>query len=86
MSAGELIEDHVEVTGVDGTGEHSLPCARLQQVLVGPYRYENSPVCFGNASFFGPNGGLVGFDFLRHFNWTFDYPESKLVLTPNGVN
>ncbi len=70
--------------GVDGSAEGSAPCVRLNRVDVGPYGYENVPVCFGNPAVFGKDGGLVGFDFLRHFNWTFDYPEGKLVLTPNG--
>ena len=30
-------------------------------------------------------GGLLGIDFLKHFNWTFDYPDGKLILTPNKV-
>ncbi len=51
---------------------------------VGPYRYTLALTCFASASVFGETGGLIGFDFMRHFNWTFDYPEAKLVLTPNG--
>ena len=70
--------------GVDGSAQQSAPCVRLNRVDVGPYGYENVPVCFADPHTFGKDGGLVGFDFLRHFNWTFDYPEGKLVLTPNG--
>jgi hypothetical protein len=70
--------------GVDGTTVASVPCGRLSQILIGPYRYENSSVCF--ATNIGPADGLVGFDFLRHFNWTFNYPDGKLILTPNGLN
>lgn len=70
--------------GVDGTAPKRAPCIRLNRVQVGPYRYENALSCFGNPYVFGKDGGLLGFDFLRHFNWTFDYPEAKLILTPNG--
>ena len=69
--------------GVDGTATAPVPCGKLQRILVGPYRYENSSVCFIG---WPPSDGLVGFDFLRHFNWTFDYPDGKLILTPNGLN
>jgi hypothetical protein len=72
--------------GVDGTGAYEVPCARINLISVGPYRYENSRVCFGSPRVFGANGGLIGFDFLRHFNWTFDYPDGKVILTPNGAN
>jgi len=32
----------------------------------------------------GHRGGLLGYDVLKHFNWTFDLPQNSLVLTPNG--
>lgn len=70
--------------GVDGPANVPARCSRLNEIAVGPYRYENVETCFASAKVFGADGGLIGFDFLRHFNWTFDYPEAKLVLTPNG--
>ena len=81
-----MITSQVYFGGVDGSAPAPAPCARLSQLLVGPYRYENSVVCFASSRVFGSDGGLLGFDFLQHFNWTFDYPEGKFVLTPNGVN
>jgi predicted aspartyl protease len=78
------ITGNIAFGGVDGTMVASVPCGRISQILIGPYRYENSSVCF--ATNVGPTDGLVGFDFLRHFNWTFDYPDGKLILTPNGLN
>ena len=70
--------------GVDGSAEESAPCVRITRVDVGPYGYENVPICFASPKVFGKEGGLVGFDFLQHFNWTFDYPDGKFVLSPNG--
>ena len=78
------IDLRVTFGGVDGSAPQSAPCVRLTRVDVGPYVYETVPVCFGNPYVFGKDGGLVGYDFFRHFNWTFDYPDGKLVLTPNG--
>lgn len=76
-----LPRDYRVFAGVDG--RIGARCSRLGLVEVGPYRYENAETCFAGGSF-GNDGGLIGFDFLKHFNWTFDYAESKLVLTPNG--
>src|SRR5471030_1435568 len=70
--------------GVDGMSAEKSVCVRTN-MTVGPYRYEAARTCFGQANVFGHDGGLIGFDFMRHFNWTFDYPEEKLVLTPNGI-
>jgi len=71
--------------GVDGRSNGQVACSRLTQMKVGPYSYENAHVCFGDPGVYGEKDGLIGFDFLKHFNWTFDYPDGKLILTPNGV-
>ncbi len=81
---GVAIDIQVPFFGVDGPANVPAKCSRLSQIDVGPYKYQNVQTCFASASVFGRDGGLIGFDFLRHFNWTFDYAESKLVLTPNG--
>jgi hypothetical protein len=81
---GYEFENRIYFGGVDGTALESAPCIRLNSVNVGPYRYEQAATCFGSPRVFGEDRGLIGFDFLRHFNWTFDYPHNKLVLTPNG--
>ncbi|MFN2459899.1 MAG: aspartyl protease family protein [Candidatus Velthaea sp.] len=81
----ELGDYRVYFQGADGGAMQSAPCVRLNAINVGPYRYEQAATCFASPDAFGADGGLVGFDFLRHFNWTFDYPEAKLVLTPNGL-
>ena len=71
--------------GVDGAGAEPARCVRLNEIQVGPYRYQKALSCFAPTDTFGADGGLIGFDFLRHFNWTFDYPHGKVVLTPNGL-
>jgi hypothetical protein len=70
--------------GVDGTAAEPANCVRMNEIQVGPYRYQKALSCFAPNDAFGMDGGLIGFDFLRHFNWTFDYPHGKVVLTPNG--
>ena len=59
-------------------------CMTTPQINVGPYRYQNPPVCLGGINVFGDDGGLVGVDFLRHFNWIVDYPRQQFTLSPNG--
>jgi predicted aspartyl protease len=84
LGGGLEVEYEIGFYGVDGPSNVPARCSRLNQIEVGPYRYQNVETCFAPASVFGRDGGLIGFDFLRHFNWTFDYPEATLVLTPNG--
>jgi predicted aspartyl protease len=79
-----VIADRIFFGGVDGSAQEPANCVRLNEIQVGPYRYQNALSCFAPNDIFGKDGGLIGFDFLRHFNWTFDYPHNRLVLTPNG--
>ena len=71
--------------GVDGPTSVPAKCSRINQLEIGPYRYQRVETCFASAEVFGKDGGLIGMDFLQHFNWTFDYAHGQLVLTPNGM-
>jgi len=71
--------------GVDGPMSVPAKCSRINQLEIGPYRYTRVETCFASAEVFGKDGGLIGMDFLQHFNWTFDYADAKVVLTPNGL-
>jgi len=84
---GTMIEsDSVRLAYGDYTGANgSGTCVLLNQALIGPYTYKTPPLCFVSATVFGENGGAIGNDFLRHFDWTIDYPDAKFVLTPNNV-
>jgi predicted aspartyl protease len=84
LSNGATFESFVTFGGVDGVGAERAKCVRLNEIQVGPYRYQKAMSCFAPNDTFGTEGGLVGFDFLRHFNWTFDYPHNRVILTPNG--
>jgi predicted aspartyl protease len=80
---GTFIDQEI-FSGIDGDGQYPAICVRLDEIQVGPFSYKGAPSCFAPNEAFGKTGGLIGFDFLRHFNWTFDYAHSQLVLTPNG--
>lgn len=66
--------------GSQGTGR----CVVMRELYVGPYKYENPPLCFVGNNFFSDDGGLIGLDFLNHFDWIMDYPHAHVILTPNG--
>jgi hypothetical protein len=74
----------ISFVGADGASGQEARCGRLPDAQVGPYKYQDAIACFVPNRIFGLEGGLIGFDFLRHFNWTFDYPHGRVVLTPNG--
>jgi len=84
LGGGAAVDYQIGFYGVDGPSNVPARCSRLSQLDVGPYKYQNVETCFVSAKVFGKNGGLLGMDFLKHFNWTFDYVDSKMVLTPNG--
>jgi hypothetical protein len=84
--AGVAVTGHARISGVDGDSAGVASCGYVGSIDVGPLlRYKHVAVCFGGESASGSDGGLVGFEFLRHFNWTFDYGRSALTLTPNGT-
>jgi hypothetical protein len=54
-------------------------CGNIQTLQVGPITYSGQSVCLDN---FGGDM-LVGYDFLKHFDYVFDYPHGRLFLAPN---
>ncbi len=54
-------------------------CGNIRTLQVGPITYSGQSVCLDN---FGADM-LVGFDFLKHFDYVFDYPHGRLFLAPN---
>jgi len=84
---GTMIEsDPVQLGYSDYTGAFGVGnCVLLHEALIGPYRYQSPPLCFVGSGVFGDDGGAIGNDFLRHFDWTIDYPDAKFVLTPNNI-
>ncbi len=87
ITSGRLVSlplGTIYFTGVDGITPEPATCYKLNEISVGPYRYQGASVCLAKEAVFGKDGGLIGFDFLRHFNWTFDYTRSHVVMTPNG--
>jgi hypothetical protein len=55
-------------------------CGNLDSLTLGPLTYTGQSVCLEN---FGSDDMLVGYDFLKHFDYIFDYPHGRLILAPN---
>jgi predicted aspartyl protease len=69
----------------DVAKKHHLPvatrgCTGFDSLAVGPITYTNQEVCLG-----GVVSGymLLGFDFLKHFDYVFDYPHGRMFMAPN---
>lgn len=55
-------------------------CANIESLSIGPVVYAGQSACeFGMPADYM----LVGFDFLKHFDFIFDYPHARMFMTPN---
>jgi predicted aspartyl protease len=73
------IESHPELGGVGGY--EADRCGHIDSIALGPIVYQNAPAC--ESPSFENREILIGFDYLRHFNFVFDYPHGQLVMTPH---
>ncbi|HET6275082.1 MAG TPA: pepsin/retropepsin-like aspartic protease family protein [Candidatus Cybelea sp.] len=60
--------------------EYSEGCSSLESLAIGPITYSEQEAC---AAALGSNEMLIGFDFLKRFDFVFDYPHGRIFLTPN---
>jgi len=73
------LQSHPMMGGVGGYEADS--CGHIDSIELGPIVYQNAPAC--ESSSFSEREILIGFDYLRHFNYIFDYPHGQLVMTPH---
>ena len=59
-------------------GEELLVCGPLPRVAIGPFIYSGIQVC--ESKKWALDEGLVGYDFLKHFDYIFDYPHDTLYM------
>ncbi len=57
-----------------------MHCGRLKSLTLGPVRYTTPIAC--DSQSFARNEILVGLDFMRPFNFVFDYPDGIIVMIP----
>jgi predicted aspartyl protease len=65
--------------------KHHLPvatlgCTGFDSLAIGPITYSNQEVCLGGVS---SGYMLLGLDFLKHFDYVFDYPHGRMFMMPN---
>jgi hypothetical protein len=70
---------HRLIRGV--AGEEVMECGTVGSITIGPIDYASPPSCF-TRTVLSNNQAVVGFDFLQHFNFVFDYSQAKIILIP----
>jgi hypothetical protein len=70
-----------KIEGAAG-GYGSIACGTLDKLTLGPIVYTGIDACERKTDVMSGRNILVGLDFLRHFNITFDYPHGRLFLQP----
>jgi Aspartyl protease len=58
----------------------SLGCGNIESLAIGPITYADQAVCVWG---FPGDFMLLGYDFLKHFDYIFDYPHGRMFMTPN---
>lgn len=59
-------------------GAELLVCGPLERLSVGPFIYSGTEAC--ESTQWSLHSGLVGYDFLKHFDFVFDYPHDTLYM------
>ena len=55
-------------------------CGKLSSLQLGPINYRPVPAC--ESTYETRNDILVGLDFMKSFNYVFDYPDGIVMMTP----
>jgi hypothetical protein len=69
----------------DALTKHHLStslCGNLESLTIGPITYSSRTACAWGMVF-STKDVLLGYDFLKHFDYVFDYPHGRMFMTPN---
>lgn len=55
-------------------------CGNVDTLSIGPITYAGQAACLWE---FSSDYALLGFDFLKHFDYVLDYPHGRMFLAPN---
>jgi predicted aspartyl protease len=67
---------------IGGVGGYELTtCGPLSRIAVGPFIYTGTEAC--ESPNWPLHNGLLGFDFLKHFDYVFDYPHAVMYMIPH---
>jgi hypothetical protein len=57
-----------------------MGCGNIESLTIGPITYASEMACeYGMAG----SNMLLGYDFLKHFDFVFDYPHGLMFLMTN---
>jgi hypothetical protein len=79
VGIGGRARSNLYVVDTIAIGSNTLHGVRVVTGLDERTAYRPVPACMSNSM--SDNDLLVGFDFLKHFNYVFDYPDGEIVLT-----
>ncbi|HTD38370.1 MAG TPA: hypothetical protein VK669_12715, partial [Candidatus Limnocylindrales bacterium] len=78
-----ILQSHPIMEGVGG-GYEIESCGHLDRLSFGPVVYDSPPACESKSfGTFGDRYVLLGFDFIKNFNYIFDFPHSMIVMIPH---
>jgi predicted aspartyl protease len=70
------LANRIQFYGVNGSEIDR--CGKLQSLELGPITYRPVPACASES--FTHNDVLLGFDFVKAFNYVFDYPDGEIMM------
>ena len=79
-SDNTFLGGNAAVRGVGG-GTEMVRCGPLAKIQVGPFTYSQVQACESHD--LALHDALIGFDFLKHFDYVFDYPHGVVYLIPH---
>lgn len=68
------------IGGIGGASKAN--CGVLDDISLGPIIYKSVAAC--ETQEWSGREILIGIDFLRHFNYVFDYPHARIVIIPRS--
>jgi hypothetical protein len=80
LQGGGFLNSNAIIEGVGGQ-EDRVYCGTLDKITLGPLVYTGMSVCESYQQ--SLHDALVEFDFLKHFDYIFDYPRSEIIMIPH---
>jgi hypothetical protein len=69
-------------SAIGGVGGYEITvCGPLAKISVGPFHYTGTEAC--ESRNWDLHQGLIGYDFLKHFDYIFDYPHGVMYMNPH---
>jgi predicted aspartyl protease len=69
-------------SAIGGVGGYEITvCGPLAKITIGPFSYTGTEACESRS--WDLHDGLIGYDFLKHFDYIFDYPHGVMYMSPH---